>query len=104
MRLILILPFAIAALNAPAFAGDAKRGQAFAKENCGRCHAIGPVSASPHKKAPPFRVVARRGDPADLEEALAEGIVVGHRDMPEFVLSPAQIDDFIAYLRRLRRL
>lgn len=87
----------------PASAANADRGRAFARENCGRCHAIGTVSPSPHPSAPPFRYVARQGNPADLEEALAEGIVVGHRDMPEVTLTPAQIDDFIAYLKRLRR-
>lgn len=86
-----------------ALAANPDRGQAFARENCGRCHAIGHISPSPHKAAPPFRYIARQGNPSDLEEALAEGIVVGHADMPEFRLSPAQIDDFIAYLKRLRR-
>lgn len=90
-------------LESSAFAASADRGQAFARENCGRCHAVGPVSPSPHKQAPPFRYIARQGDPTGLEEALAEGIVVGHRDMPEVTLTPAQIDDFIAYLKRLRR-
>jgi mono/diheme cytochrome c family protein len=42
----------------------------------------------------------------NLAEALAEGIVVGHtgrRQMPQFVLSPAEIDDLIAYLKSLER-
>jgi mono/diheme cytochrome c family protein len=90
-------------LGNPAHPADADRGQAIARENCGRCHAIGRISPSPHKQAPPFRYVARQGNPADLEEALAEGIVVGHKDMPEIRLSPRDIDDFIAYLKRLRR-
>lgn len=94
----LLLAFQISAL-----AANPDRGQAFARENCGRCHAIGRISPSPHKQAPPFRYIAQQGNPSELEEALAEGIVVGHSDMPEFRLSPAQIDDFIAYLRRLRR-
>ena len=87
----------------PALSASADRGQAIARENCGRCHAIGRVSPSPHKEAPPFRYVARQGNPADLEEALAEGIVVGHKDMPEIRLSPRDISDFIAYLKRLRQ-
>jgi mono/diheme cytochrome c family protein len=36
-----------------------------------------------------------------LGEALAEGITVGHADMPEFVLEPDEIDAFIAYLESL---
>lgn len=81
---------------------DARRGEAFARENCGRCHAVGRAGESRHRAAPPFRVIARRYRPADLEEALAEGIVTGHRDMPEFALSPRQIGDLIDHLARLR--
>ncbi len=103
LRLIWLAFLTILASTSFAAAADADRGQAFALENCGRCHAIGRISASRHKRAPPFRIVARKGNPSDLEEALAEGIVVGHKDMPEFTLTPVQIDDFIAYLKRLRR-
>jgi mono/diheme cytochrome c family protein len=43
-------------------------------------------------------------DVEGLAEALAEGIIVGNtgeRQMPEFVLSPEEIDDLIAYLKSL---
>jgi mono/diheme cytochrome c family protein len=36
-----------------------------------------------------------------LAEALAEGIVTGHPTMPEFALDPAQVNDFVAYLKSL---
>jgi mono/diheme cytochrome c family protein len=39
----------------------------------------------------------------NLEEALGEGIVTGHANMPEFRLEPDQIGDFIAYLKSLER-
>jgi mono/diheme cytochrome c family protein len=45
-----------------------------------------------------------RYDVEALAEALAEGIIVGHtgdRQMPQFVLSPAEIDDLLAYLKSL---
>jgi len=100
-RTALLLVLSLLAL--PAEARDANKGQRLAKTLCSRCHAIGPVSASPHPQAPPFRVIARRYKPENLEEALAEGIVVGHRDMPEFEFATGDIDDFIAYLNRLRR-
>jgi mono/diheme cytochrome c family protein len=37
---------------------------------------------------------------SDLEEALAEGIVVGHEgaEMPQFRLSTSQIEALLAYL------
>ncbi len=35
----------------------------------------------------------------DLQEALAEGIMVGHdAEMPQFELDPEEIDDLLAYL------
>jgi cytochrome c len=88
---------------APATAGDARAGRSFAAKNCAACHAIGRSGASANPKAPPFRVIARRYQPTELEESLAEGIVTGHGAMPEFTLSPRQIDDLIAHLRLLRR-
>jgi len=103
MRRVVVASSLVLMFTPAAAAADADRGQAIARENCGRCHAIGRISPSPHKDAPPFRYVARQGNPADLEEALAEGIVVGHKDMPEIRLSPREINDFIAYLQRLRR-
>lgn len=88
----------------PAFAaGDARRGGEIAADQCGRCHALGRAGTSPVEKAPPFRTIARRWPPEQLQEAFAEGIVTGHTAMPEFEFEPVEIDDLIAYLRRLRR-
>lgn len=78
------------------------RGLAFVQANCARCHAIGPADDSPYAPAPPFRTLAAKYDVGGLAEAFAEGIEVGHRgqqEMPAFELSPAEIDDLIAYLR-----
>ena len=81
---------------------EIERGRAFAQRNCAACHAIGRTGASAY--APPFRTLHERYDVEALAEALAEGIVVGHwgeRQMPQFVLTPAQIDDLLAYLKSL---
>jgi len=80
-----------------------QQGQAFAKANCARCHAIGPVGDSPLSKAPPFRALHERYPVENLVEALAEGIRTAHRAMPEFELGQQQIDDLIAYLKSLER-
>jgi cytochrome c len=85
-----------------AHASDARAGQIFAVENCSRCHAIGGAGLSPNRKAPPFRLVARKYKLEDLEEGFAEGIVTGHNTMPEFTLTPRQIDDLLAHMRRLK--
>lgn len=83
---------------------EIERGRAFAQRLCATCHAVGYRGASPYAPAPPFRTLHERYDVEALAEALAEGIVVGHggaRQMPQFVLSPAEIDDLLAYLKSL---
>lgn len=72
------------------------------RANCARCHAIDAASLSPEPKAPPFREVVKKYDPNDLEEALAEGIVTGHNNMPVFSFTPEQVTAIIAYLDTLK--
>jgi mono/diheme cytochrome c family protein len=71
-------------------------------KNCARCHAIDTTGESPLAKAPQFREVMKRYDPSNLEEALAEGIVTGHNEMPEFTFEPDQIGAIVAYLSTLQ--
>jgi hypothetical protein len=52
--------------------------------------------------APPFRTLSQSYPLNSLEEAFAEGILVGHPDMPDFQLEPAQIDHLIAYLNSIQ--
>ncbi len=82
---------------------DAHPGYQLAEKLCARCHAIGPAGDSPLKEASPFRTFPQKWPLDHLEEALAEGIVVGHEAMPEFELTPKQIDDFLAYLATLKK-
>ena len=82
---------------------DVESGRRFAELNCARCHAIGPAGSSPLDPAPPFRTFAKKWPLESLEESLAEGIVTGHTDMPEFELSPRQIEDFIGYLETIQQ-
>ena len=72
------------------------------RANCASCHAIDQASLSPEPKAPPFRNVVKTYDPAALEEALAEGIVTGHEQMPEFAFAPEQVTAIVAYLGTLK--
>lgn len=78
-------------------------GRALLEPNCGECHAIGMDDESPLAEASPFRDIALAYDPEFLAEPLAEGIVTGHPDMPEFVFQPDEIDAIIAYLSFLRQ-
>jgi cytochrome c len=86
----------------PAAAADplVDEGQAIVKANCSRCHAIGPTGESPNPKSPPFRKLSKKYPVRNLEEALAEGIIVGHENeqMPPFVFSPSQVEAIVAYL------
>lgn len=77
-------------------------GQRLAEVNCSTCHAIGESGESRHPNAPPFRELSRAYPVTALEEAFAEGILVGHPDMPEFRLEPAQIDDLLGYIESIQ--
>jgi len=81
----------------------AQRGLVFVRTNCSRCHAVDKVSPSPLKLAPPFRTLHRRYPVDSLAEAMAEGIVTGHPNMPEFRLDPGQIADVLAFLHTLEK-
>jgi mono/diheme cytochrome c family protein len=77
-------------------------GRHLAELNCATCHAIGAAGESRHPMAPPFRTLSRDYPVNALEEAFAEGILVGHPDMPEFRFTPAQIDDLLAYVESVQ--
>jgi cytochrome c len=79
-------------------------GRALATNLCGRCHAIGKTGESINPKSPPFRYLSRRYPLSDLQEALAEGIIVGHEglEMPKFQFSPGMIDALLAYMNSVQ--
>lgn len=78
-----------------------EEGRRLAVHRCGACHATGARGASPLAAAPPFRSLAYRYPVESLDEALAEGITVGHPDMPSRPWEPADIRRFIAYLESI---
>ncbi len=78
-----------------------RAGYEIAQKFCARCHAIGLHGTSPHPSAPPFRDIAAKGNVQNLEEALGEGIVVGHPDMPQFQFKPREVGALVAYLKSL---
>lgn len=87
----------------PASADEISQGRALVEANCARCHATGREGESPHPQAPPFRILSQRYPIRSLEEALAEGISVGHPDMPEFVADPRQVAAIVAYLESIQQ-
>lgn len=76
-------------------------GRAIAERDCSTCHAIGREGNSPFEGAPRWRDLQSRFDVADLGEALAEGISVGHAAMPVRTYEPAEVAALIAYLKSL---
>ena len=92
-------------VTGPIQAGDPTAidaGRTLAEANCAVCHAIGHVDESTHPDAPPFRILSQRYPIESLGEALAEGIMVGHPDMPEFALPQDQVAAIIAYLESIQ--
>lgn len=110
MRLVLAATTTAAALAAAAFSFPAQaradeliiKGEALMTKNCERCHALHATGDSKHPQAPPLRQIVTRYPLDDLAEGLAEGLVTGHPDMPEFVFAPSDIDAILAYLGDLK--
>jgi mono/diheme cytochrome c family protein len=102
MKGLTVLAALLCAAPRPAHATET-RGQALVEANCARCHATGKKGASPHPQAPPLRELHERYPLDALEEAFAEGISVGHPDMPEFVAQPEQIRAIIDYIATLSK-
>lgn len=84
-----------------AASGDVEAGREIARANCARCHGIGRTDDSPLEQAPPFRRLHERYPIDQLAEAFAEGIVVGHMEMPPFEFQSAQIQALLAYFKSL---
>jgi mono/diheme cytochrome c family protein len=87
---------------APARNTDVAEGRRLAEINCATCHAIGASGESRHPMAPPFRTFSHDYPVNALQEAFAEGILVGHPAMPEFQLEPQQIEDLLGYIESVQ--
>jgi len=106
MRPIDVAAVMIVCLSAPAAAQDTatleRRGDALLSRHCSMCHATGRADGSPHAQAPPFRTLSKRYPIEALEEALAEGLLTGHPDMPEFRFSLGDVGAILAYLNAIQ--
>jgi mono/diheme cytochrome c family protein len=79
-----------------------RRGEALLTKLCADCHAVGRSDASVRTDVPAFRTLGQRYKIENLEEALAEGLINGHSDMPEFNFSAGDVGDVIAYLNAIQ--
>jgi len=79
-----------------------KRGETLLATECSRCHATGRTGESRHPQAPLFRTLAKRYPIESLEEALGEGFISGHPDMPEFKFEGDDVGAIVAYLKSIQ--
>ena len=110
-RIALLLVLASSVLERPAaFAetpanivtkGHITKGRALLTDKCARCHSIERQGASPLPAAPAFRDLHKKYPIATIAEALAEGIVTGHPDMPSTPFVQDDIDAIIGYIESL---
>ncbi|MET3901224.1 cytochrome c [Devosia sp. UYZn731] len=99
-----------AALAAPVATGgfataqdtdSVEAGHALVTMYCTDCHATEITGDSPFPTAPRFRDLHLRYDVENLSEALVEGIVTAHDEMPQFEFDPDQAAAIVAYLKSL---
>jgi len=98
----LLSALGLAIVSHPVAAQDLKRGEVLLTRGCGSCHAVG-RGDSPVKDAVPFRILGRRYPVESLEEALGEGFMSGHPDMPEFAFDADDVGAIIAYLKSIQQ-
>lgn len=80
----------------------ARTGVEIAEAECASCHATGLSGESPHPEALEFRRFSRFYPIEHLAEALAEGIYVGHPDMPVFRFEPDEVERLIEYIETVQ--
>lgn len=103
IALIALLPsLSIAAAEMSDLSEEAAKGKILAVTHCGKCHAIADEKESPLPAAPLFKTFNEKWPLNYLEEALAEGIVTGHTDMPEFQFEPEELGQLLAYIETLK--
>ncbi len=83
-------------------AAQLEDGHALAVKQCSGCHAVETTGKSPRYGAPEFRHILSRYHAETLRVELAEGIKVGHRNMPRFTFNPAGVDALIVYLQSIQ--
>ncbi len=81
----------------------ANAGKHIAQKYCSNCHSIAGLGESPVPDAAPFRVIVAKENSYNLDQALGQGIMTGHPDIPRFELKPETVSALVAYLRSMAR-
>jgi mono/diheme cytochrome c family protein len=106
MKRALHLAFIIGAFAAGAPVARAQgpdAGAALVRESCATCHAVGadPAAQSADPKAPRFLDVAKM--PSTTELSIKVFLRSSHRNMPNFILTPEEIDGVASYILSLKK-
>ena len=76
-------------------------GQRLAQQWCAECHVVTGLEAPPAiDDVPTFRTVAN--DPSVTELSLRAFLKTPHPPMPNFILTPEQMDEIVAYILSLK--
>lgn len=104
LKIGLVVATATATGVNPAVTGEddpVAAGHALVQMYCTDCHATESAGESPLPTAPRLRDLYLRYDVELLGEALVEGIVTAHPEMPQFEFDPVQAQAIILYLKSL---
>lgn len=82
-------------------AASVERGRDLARLLCAKCHVLSTSGESPHPDAPPFRDLLQKLTLEGIEDELAEGILMGHKPMPQWEFSGQQIYDLSSFIASL---
>lgn len=100
--LVVGLTTATSAQTAAQTSRDRAVGENLVGQYCVACHSVKAGQPSPHQDAPSLTGLSKNYPVEALAEALAEGIVTGHPDMPVFVFDAASVDGIIVYLQSIQ--
>lgn len=92
---------ALAVMPTIVVAGDARQGEALARQWCSNCHLIGADQAAGGDAAPTFAVIAETAEERTSE--LTAWLADPHPPMPNLNLTRVEIDDLLAYIKSLRQ-
>jgi mono/diheme cytochrome c family protein len=80
--------------------GDPGSGRLLATKLCGSCHRVLPMTFPDRADPPSFQSIADL--PSTTGLSLNVFLHSNHRNMPDFMLSPADSNDLIAYILSLK--
>ena len=95
----LLMLFAAAPANAQLPSGDVSAGQKLVQADCSSCH-DGKGSVPTRQQGPSLRAVAAM--PSTTSISLHAFLLTPHANMPDYHLTPREIDDVVAYILSLR--